>query len=351
MMIIRMQKTFSSERKSDKKKNIISGATILSSGAVLDNKKVLNKVTDSYASAAERIKVPEGARKENKKLFRKLKSAARKDNIAVFKGDDPWKFSVGNRPESNSVNPFMLNSKLSERLIDEQEKIANSEAELRNIEENLKNKDIQKNLKNNPKAKERIRIFKNHQKRIKNQGKHLVDSEGYASIPSSKKVRASSADLSHELGHLKGMKGKGTKLNNYLHKKNNLKLNKLEKNSRKIGNTTSIMSGIIGGYSAGKKGSNDKSSEAATNTAIVASSIAPHGMTLAREAEASREGLKMLKKAGASKKYLKYSKKKLGAALGSYTLAAAPSIMMGFGAKKIGKAIGKKSNERKSKEE
>ena len=69
------------------------------------------------------------------------------------------------------------------------------------------------------------------------------------------------------------------------------------------------------------------------------------------EALATKHGLKLLKKSGASKELMKSSKKRLGKALGTYGLGAALSIGSGeltkIGTDKLMKKINKKDKANK----
>lgn len=80
-----------------------------------------------------------------------------------------------------------------------------------------------------------------------------------------------------------------------------------------------------------------------------ATPLVTYSPTLVSEAAASKKGLKLLKKAGASKELMKASKKNLGAAFGTYATAAAIKSGIGLGTKEAAYRLEKKRLNKKEK--
>lgn len=104
----------------------------------------------------------------------------------------------------------------------------------------------------------------------------------------------------------------------------------------------SVLAGV-NGYTLGRK---VKDQDGKSTTTDKIRRIAPAAImapVLISEAAASRQGLKMLKKAGASKQTMSKARKSLGSALGSYAgLAAVP-----VGINELGYQLGKKKSSKK----
>ena len=105
--------------------------------------------------------------------------------------------------------------------------------------------------------------------------------------------------------------------------------------------------GVIGGFASGIKAGRDekkgKKESVLNKVGYAAAPIAYHTPTLVSEFEASRQGLKMLKKAGASKAYQRIARKNLGVYFGSYVSRLATPILAGYGARQAGKVIGRRT--------
>lgn len=161
------------------------------------------------------------------------------------------------------------------------------------------------------------------------------------------------ADIfAHELGHSKHFQGRdGSKVGKIAHK---LMV------PSKVLTTTPIGLGIsiANGYSSGKKAAEAEAKGEKESTwnkvraaAVPAAVSAP---LLAAEGAASLKGLKELKKAGASKNYLKSSKKNLALALGTYATVPLITTGLGVAARGVGKSVTRsklKMEKRKKKEE
>lgn len=140
--------------------------------------------------------------------------------------------------------------------------------------------------------------------------------------------------LSHELGHSKHYQGRsGSVVGKGAHRLYGLS---------KHGTATphGLAASFANGYISGKKAEKDGEKESKWNkarTAVVSAGVATP--MLISEAAASRQGIKALKKAGASKKLIKESKKRLGSAFGTYASTAGINTGVGY----LGRASGRKS--------
>ena len=164
------------------------------------------------------------------------------------------------------------------------------------------------------------------------------------------KGKTSDADvLAHELGHTQFIHRKRSK--NFIAKAAHeiSGLSKLGTSNK--ANVLYAASGFKNGLKSAKakaEGKKEKTWDKIKSVAVPALVSAP---LLISEASASGKGLKMLKKAGASKESMKQAKKALGAAYGAYALQAGGSIASGYAGRLIGKAVGKKKYKNKNKEE
>lgn len=185
---------------------------------------------------------------------------------------------------------------------------------------------------------------------IKN-AKSVLNSKDYIQIDSSK-IDAG-ASMAHELGHSMHFHGRdGSKVGKLAHKLNHkLKhvtqkvAEKTNSNYDKVSKNTVLGLGVTGGLLSGIKAGRDekkgKKESALNKIGSVAAPIAYKAPELVSEFEASRQGMKLLKKAGASKRYRRASLKNLGAAGGTYGGQALKSVAIGEGSRWIGKGIGK----------
>ena len=164
------------------------------------------------------------------------------------------------------------------------------------------------------------------------------------------KGKKSDADvLAHELGHTQFTHRKRSK--NFIAKAAHELSGLSELGTSNKANVLYAASGFKNGLKSAKakaEGKKEKTWDKIKSVAVPALVSAP---LLISEASASGKGLKMLKKAGASKESMKQAKKALGAALGAYALQAGGSIASGYAGRLIGKAVGKKKYKNKNKEE
>lgn len=164
------------------------------------------------------------------------------------------------------------------------------------------------------------------------------------------------ADLAHELGHSMHKHGRcGSRIGKIAHK---LKYNidKLDRKAMKplgtdnrfkvstgIGTGLGITGGLLSGIKAGRDEKKGKKESALNKIAPYAAPIAYKTPELVSEFEASRQGLKLLKKVGASKEYRRAARKTMGAAFGTYASALAAPLLAGYGARQVGKVIGRRT--------
>lgn len=153
--------------------------------------------------------------------------------------------------------------------------------------------------------------------------------------------------LAHELGHSKHYYGRdGSKIGKLAHKLRD----KQGDLNIKTGLSNGLVQhglGVIGGFASGIKAGRDekkgKKESILNKVGYVAAPLAYNTPTLVSEFEASRQGLKMLKKAGASKAYQRIARKNLGTYLGVYASRLTTPILAGYGARQAGKVIGRRT--------
>ena len=167
------------------------------------------------------------------------------------------------------------------------------------------------------------------------------------------KGKKSDADvLAHELGHTQFTHRKRSK--NFIAKAAHEISGLSRLGTSNKANVLYAASGFKNGLKSAKakaEGKKEKTWDKIKSVAVPALVSAP---LLISEASASGKGLKMLKKAGASKESMKQAKKALGAAYGAYALQAGGSIASGYAGRLLGKAVGKKkykNKEEKNKKE
>ena len=156
--------------------------------------------------------------------------------------------------------------------------------------------------------------------------------------------------LSHELGHAQYMKSGGGRSKNIIAKTAH-KLNvpsKIAKSGLGVG--LSAVHGFKSGVKSEKlkqEGKKESKWNKVKSIAVPALAVAP---LLTMEGAASLKGLKMMKQAGASKELLNQSKKRLGAAFGTYAGQALKPIVAGEAGRIAGKGYAKMNKNKKKKE-
>lgn len=161
----------------------------------------------------------------------------------------------------------------------------------------------------------------------------------------------SSADiLSHELGHAQYMNSDGGRSKNVVAKI----AHKLNVPSKIAVSGLGVGLSAVHGFKSGVKseklkqeGKKESKWNKVKSIAVPALAVAP---LLTMEGAASLKGLKMMKQAGASKELLNQSKKRLGAAFGTYAGQALKPIVAGEAGRIAGKGYVKINKNKKKKE-
>ena len=163
-----------------------------------------------------------------------------------------------------------------------------------------------------------------------------------------KEYPASGVVLSHELGHSKHYYGRnGSKIGKIAHDLRS-RIGGIESGISEISgirphelsNAGGTILGLASGINAGRKEAKGEKEGIVSKTSILAP-LAIKTPQLVSEFEASRQGMKLLKKAGASKKYRKLAGKSLSGMLGTYAADALIPVALGYGARQLGKVVGK----------
>lgn len=183
--------------------------------------------------------------------------------------------------------------------------------------------------------------------------KSVLNSKDFIQIDSGK-IDAG-ASMAHELGHSMHFHGRdGSRVGKLAHKLNHkLKhvtqkvADKTNSNYNKVSNNTVLGLGVTGGLLSGIKAGRDekkgKKENVLNKIGSVAAPIAYKTPELVSEFEASRQGMKLLKQVGANKAYRKAALKNLGAAWGTYAAGLVTPVLAGYGARQVGKVIGRRT--------
>ena len=164
------------------------------------------------------------------------------------------------------------------------------------------------------------------------------------------KENLSSADvLSHELGHAQYLKDGRSK--NIIAKGAHKAMIPAKIASSGLGIGLSAVHGFRSGVKSEKlkqEGKNESKWNKVKSVAIPAIAVSP---LLIGEGAATIKGLKMMKQVGASKELLKQSRKRLGAAFGTYTGAALKPVVAGEAGRIAGKGYAKMRNKKNKEKE
>ena len=172
------------------------------------------------------------------------------------------------------------------------------------------------------------------------------------------KNQTRSSVLSHELGHAQYFKGGRSKniFARAAHKTYNpmlipggshLKVGKKKIHLDKLARRGFFIHGVASGYKNEKDNQQGRKSNLWKKTRSVAFPAIAVAPILAAEGSASLKGLKMMKKAGASKELLKESKKTLGHAFNSYVSGVAGRhIVAGASGELVGRGLAKATNQK-----
>lgn len=156
--------------------------------------------------------------------------------------------------------------------------------------------------------------------------------------------------LAHELGHSEHFHNRGgSKVGKEAHKlkrgidKLSRSINPLlGKPKHRLSNSAGLISGLSSGINAGRKEAKGEKESVISKVSPILAPLAIKTPQLVSEFEASRQGMKLLKKAGASKKYRRLAGKSLGASFGTYAAGAISPALLGYGTRQVGKEIGKR---------
>lgn len=354
-MIIPRQKTFSKIRiklfgeNSEKTKALVGG------GLAIGGTELAIKVNDKLRNKLHKDEItdPELA-KENKRLHKKLERVAKKQRTAVTTGDS----SYYDRTKPELKKGALKEAKDIYKNAAQIKKNGGGYGWLGNFEKY--DAGDHRRLKS---TRERLNFLK----RV-NKSKDLIqiDNESFGR-------NTSSIDLAHELGHSKHYHGRnGSKIGKVAHKLNTSRRkleNKLLKkvndskfmndknitlNSSHIQKGIGATSGLLSGIHSGRKKAKGEKESVVEKTSWAVPTLAYKAPEMIKEAEASRQGLKMLKEAGASKKFLRKSAKNLAIAHGTYGSSLIYPLAIGYGSRQAGKIIGgatvKKNKDKKKKD-
>ena len=345
-MIIPRQKTFSKIRiklfgeDSEKTKALVGGG--LAVGGTELARKVNKSLVNKYNNS--KITDPELA-KENRKLHKKLERVAKRQKSSVFVDSGENGYSSYDRTKPELKEGVLKNRKKEYKEASTIKKKGGGFNPWTDEFEKYDSRDHRR-LK---KARENLNFAK-EVKRSKDSV--TIDSNGF-------RRNTSSIDLAHELGHSKHYHGRngsmvGKVAHKLRHSQDNLEsklLNKVNEskfvNDRNIALKSSHIrkgigatSGLLSGIHSGRKKAKGEKESVAEKTSWTAPTLAYSAPKLISEAEASRQGLKMLKEAGASKKFLRKSAKNLAVAHGTYGSSLIYPLAIGYGSRQAGKIIG-----------
>lgn len=314
-MIVLRTKSFSKEKtKSDKDKKrgaaLVAGGAIAAAGAVKGGDKI-------SAKSGRVLMNTELTAKDKDAIKSKLIKGAKKQGIKVV--NDP-----------NMNNAAYTGSKLGT-------KVRNTIA--------AGAKFIKKATGDSSKVREGLEQIESamDDKGLKQAYKNL----GKDSVVLGKGTLAEADILSHELGHAQYEKSGRSKsvVGKAAHKL--MPVSKLAMS--KAGNVASFAHGVRSGMKnekAKQEGKKTNAWQKARSVAVPAALTAP---LLIAEGKASLNGLRAMKKAGASKELLKQSKKRLGAAWGTYAGGAATTVGVGGAGEAVGRGVAKLNKKKEEK--
>ena len=334
-MIIRLKK-FSKENddtttsSSDKLKLAGVGGLLMGSNKL--HKKVLNHEVDQLNKYAKIVGDSPLLAKEDSELFKKLKKIAKKRKTYVSEGADGDYFNK----EWTLGNRNVAKQKLKER--------------------KDTYKGVIKMLKDDPGLNNSTNEeYVKHLRDQINDAKKFYKSKDFIGISPTEKLKAGS--LAHELGHsMNYRKNEGSFIGRLSHKiadkQQKLKINLSNftgtKNPR-ITEGIGAIAGFASGINAEKKKAEGKKEGVLSKTAFLTTPLAYRSPELISEFEATRQGHKLLKRAGASKKYLSNTNKHLGHCLGTYASSLIAPVLVGYGSRQIGNNVGRHLNKKKDK--
>ena len=189
-----------------------------------------------------------------------------------------------------------------------------------------------KNLKNSQKIHDRLdsSTLGQYAKAVSGKDKVVLDYMG----------DESATLLSHELGHSQYLQPKRSKsiLGKAAHRLH--EISQVASNS-KFGTIGSAINGVHSGLKEERNKSEGKKTSAWTKAKASLVPAALAAPMLIAEGKASLNGLKNMKKLGASKELLKNSKKTLGSTWSTYAGLGMKNVITGEGSRWVGKGLGK----------
>ena len=172
--------------------------------------------------------------------------------------------------------------------------------------------------------------------------KQIIDDLGKDKIHLGKGSFGDADVLSHELGHAKLSKlGRSKNLIGYASHK------MYTPASYAGGYKVSALNGFRSGLVAAEKESKGKEESKLNKHSAWALPAISNGIIVTAEGSATHEGLRSLKKAGASAKYMRRARGKLGTALGTYVAGGTAAASLGIGSRELGKIVGKQVYKKK----
>lgn len=302
MIIPRIKYFAKYEGKKDKKE---VNPAIIGLSSIVSGSNLGNLITEDLGSSLKRG-VNKGINiEDNNKIYNKLLKEAKKQGTRVYE-------------EPTYSNSTYTGSKIGKTMRDA---LAKAEKNLR------KSSEGRKSLDRINAATENLQTSRV----LKHLGKdHIVMGGDYEN---------SAAVLSHELGHSRYMRSGRSKsvVGKAAHKL--IPLSSIS--SSKLGTLGHLVNGVHSGLKEEKNKSEGKKTSKWTKAKASVVPAALAAPLLIAEGKASLNGLKTMKKLGASKELLKQSRKDLGKAWGTYGGQALKGVAIGEGSRWIGKGIGK----------
>jgi len=137
----------------------------------------------------------------------------------------------------------------------------------------------------------------------------------------------SSATLAHELGHRHYNKEKAGKIGKAAHK--TYQLSGGGRSMVTVSPISAVAAGYVAGKSKARKEAKGEKENFVGKVAPIATPILVASPGLVSEALASKRGIKSLKALGASKEFIKESRRNLGGAFGTYAATTAANVGIG----------------------
>lgn len=302
-MIIQRTKYFADKKDKSEK---LKGAALIGGGAILAGSK--DSIGDRIIANGQKHYqdlITEGKEiKDNKKIYDKLTKLAKDSGTKI------------------EVNPYEITGSRYEG--------SSNARGVRKAMAFLKKKT--KNLKNSQKIHDRLdrSTLGQYAKAVSGKDKVVLDYMG----------DESATLLSHELGHSQYLQPKRSKsiLGKAAHRLH--EISQVASNS-KLGTIGSAINGVHSGLKEERNKSEGKKTSAWTKAKASVIPAALAAPMLIAEGKASLNGLKNMKKLGASKELLKNSKKTLGSTWSTYAGLGMKNVITGEGSRWVGKGLGK----------